>query len=112
MAKKIAFFNHKGGVGKTTNAYHLGWSLAEKGKTVLFVDLDSQCNLTQIALGIDEFEKHYETNPKQNIKALLSYAFESRTMVLEAAECVQVKDNEKLWLMPGSFEITDRKSVV
>jgi len=107
MATKICFFNHKGGVGKTTNAYHLGWSLAEKGKTVLFVDLDSQCNLTQIALGLEDFEQHYENQPKQNIKDLLTPAFESRPVLLQPAECIKVKSNEKLWLIPGSFEITE-----
>lgn len=106
MAIKIAFFNHKGGVGKTTNVYHLGWMLANKGKTVLFIDLDSQCNLTQTILGEQGFEKYYEENPKENIKDLLAVAFESRPKLLEAANCIQVKGNEKLWLVPGSLDIT------
>ena len=37
----------KGGVGKTTLAYNWGEDLARKGKSVLFIDLDHQCNLTQ-----------------------------------------------------------------
>jgi cellulose biosynthesis protein BcsQ len=40
MAKKIALFNHKGGVSKTTTTFHLGWMLAAKGKKVLMVDTD------------------------------------------------------------------------
>lgn len=44
--KKIAVSNRKGGVGKTTIAYNLGASLIASGSTVLFVDMDSQCNLT------------------------------------------------------------------
>jgi len=44
--KSIVFFNNKGGVGKTTFTYHLGFALERKGKRVLFVDLDPQCNLT------------------------------------------------------------------
>ena len=43
--KTIAFFNNKGGVGKTTFTFHLGYALEQIGKRVLFVDLDPQCNL-------------------------------------------------------------------
>ena len=42
---KIAIFNHKGGVSKTTTAFHLAWALSKKQKRVLMVDSDSQCNL-------------------------------------------------------------------
>ena len=51
MAHKIALFNHKGGVSKTTTTFHLGWMLAEKGKTVILADADPQCNLTGLVLG-------------------------------------------------------------
>jgi chromosome partitioning protein len=42
----VAFFNNKGGVGKTTLLYHLAWMLREQGMRVLTVDLDPQANLT------------------------------------------------------------------
>ena len=45
MVKKIALFNYKGGVSKTTT-FNLGWMLAKKGKIVILVDTDPQCNLT------------------------------------------------------------------
>lgn len=48
--KSIAVFNNKGGVGKTTLTYHLGYALAELGYRTLLVDLDPQSNLTLFGL--------------------------------------------------------------
>ena len=62
MVCKIALFNHKGGVSKTTTTFNLGWKLASKGKRVILVDTDPQCNLTGMVLGFStkqELEKIY-----------------------------------------------------
>lgn len=59
MAKTICLFNHKGGVSKTTTTFNLGWTLADKGKKVLIVDLDSQCNLTGLVLGYNSIDESY-----------------------------------------------------
>lgn len=53
--KTLAFFNNKGGVGKTTLAYHLAWMMAEQGRRVLVVDLDPQANLTSMFLSEDRW---------------------------------------------------------
>lgn len=52
MAKVICVCNHKGGVGKSTTTINLGVGLANRGKRVLLIDVDSQANLSLFA-GVD-----------------------------------------------------------
>lgn len=52
MTKVVAIANRKGGVGKTATAQALGAGLRRRGYRVLFIDLDSQSNLTD-ALRVD-----------------------------------------------------------
>lgn len=53
----VAFFNNKGGVGKTTLVYHVASMLAEFGQRVLVADLDPQANLTSMFLTEDRLEQ-------------------------------------------------------
>lgn len=55
--KTIAFFNNKGGVGKTSMVFHLAWMFRDLGRSVLAVDLDPQSNLTSIFLDETEVEQ-------------------------------------------------------
>ena len=50
--KTIAIVNRKGGVGKTATAQALGAGLSRRGFKVLYIDLDSQTNLSY-GLGAD-----------------------------------------------------------
>ena len=52
----IAFFNNKGGVGKTSLVYHLSWMYADMGLKVLSSDLDPQANLTASFLDEEKLE--------------------------------------------------------
>jgi cellulose biosynthesis protein BcsQ len=55
--RTIAFFNNKGGVGKTSLVYHLGWTYADRGERVLMVDFDPQSNLTAMCIEEDRLEQ-------------------------------------------------------
>ncbi|OIP70555.1 MAG: hypothetical protein AUK43_08915 [Oscillatoriales cyanobacterium CG2_30_40_61] len=115
MVQKIALFNHKGGVSKTTTTFNLGWMLAEKGKRVILADTDPQCNLTGMALGegTEEGEERIEQiyNTKSNIKTGLAPAFESQPKAIEAIDCIPIEGRDGLFLLPGNvgfaeYEVT------
>lgn len=59
--RTISFFNHKGGVGKTTLVYNVGLALARQGTTVLFIDADAQANLTSAAIELSKLEADLES---------------------------------------------------
>lgn len=71
--KIIAVMNNKGGVGKTTLAANLGHALANRKKSALVVDLDSQCNATSLLL------------PASQVKASLYEILEDAEMPVRAA---------------------------
>lgn len=51
IVKIITITNRKGGSGKTATSLALGYGLIRKGYKVLFIDADSQCNLTTGIIG-------------------------------------------------------------
>ena len=58
-APVVAFFNNKGGVGKTSLVFHLAWMYADLGLKVLAADLDPQANLTAAFLEDDRLEEFW-----------------------------------------------------
>jgi cellulose biosynthesis protein BcsQ len=60
--KSIAFFNNKGGVGKTTLVVNLAAYFALRlKKRVLVIDADPQCNATQAMFSDDFIDKRYSS---------------------------------------------------
>ncbi len=112
MTSLISLFNHKGGVSKTTTAFNLGWMLARKNKRVLLVDCDPQCNLTGSVLGFEHLESAESIEQEgdgaaRNIRDGLAPAFEARPRGLAPVECIQVPQNDNLFLLPGHIGLAE-----
>ena len=60
MPKIIAFGTLKGGAGKTMNLFNLAGVLAGRGKKILLIDVDPQCNLSANC-GIDVADMNFTT---------------------------------------------------
>lgn len=68
MTKVVTLYNHKGGVSKTTTTFNFAHYLAGKGKRVLVIDADPQCNITEILMvkTIDDLDIREAKEKKEN----------------------------------------------
>ena len=116
MAHQIAFFNHKGGVSKTTSAFNIGWKLAELDKRVLLVDCDPQCNLTGLVLEYNQEEVYpFETQKGQrpkNVRDGLSPAFDARPVPINAADIQDVPGRPGLYVLPGHVGLSENENTL
>lgn len=99
--KTIAFYNHKGGVGKTTLLFNMGLAMSKQGKTILFVDGDAQANLTSISLDDDTIEKVYT---KQRT------IYDGLSPLVEGSGDVTFIKPQKIrpnaWVLPGHIRLS------
>jgi len=120
MTKSICLFNHKGGVSKTTTAFNIGWALADKGKKVLLVDLDSQCNLTGLVLGYgaiddDDMAAFYSSRSNLTmgpiVDALINGSTPDAYIAGEQGKFFQT-GNKNLMLLAGHLNVSDLDSQI
>ena len=113
MAKVISLFNHKGGVSKTTTVFHLAWKMASLGKRVLIVDADPQCNLTGLALGLEDYDSlfsFYDSKQNTDIFNSLAPIFQLESNVpsqslgrIAAAET----GNQNMFILAGNIRFSE-----
>ncbi len=102
--KTIAFFNNKGGVGKTSLVYHLAWMFRELGHTVLAMDLDPQSNLTSAFLEEEELELLWPQG--QHDQTILG-AIDPLMQSLGDIKQLKAKQvAERLYLVPGDLGLS------
>lgn len=104
--KRLSIFNHKGGVGKTTVTFNLTHALANKGKKVLLIDADAQCNLTAISLNDPQLQTLYSNGGYTISKALSGLL--SGASDIQLGTLTSLTDN--IFLLPGHIDITDYES--
>jgi cellulose biosynthesis protein BcsQ len=102
-APVLTFFNNKGGVGKTSLIYHLAWTFADMGKSVLIADLDPQANLTAAFLDEDDIEALWN-DPKPG--STIYRAVKPLTAVGDIAEPQLRRISPNLHLIPGDVELS------
>jgi chromosome partitioning protein len=101
--KTIAFFNNKGGVGKTTLVYHLAWMFSDLGINVVVADLDPQSNVTSAFLDDDRIGDLWEQDGEP--KTILG-AVDPLLQRLGDIQDPYVEDvSERIGLIPGDLAL-------
>src|SRR6266446_2260620 len=107
-AKRIAVFNHKGGVGKTTLTANLAAALAESGKRVVLLDSDPQCNLTSYLLQDDVVDELLDNSDNESGETMWSAV---KPVVEGEGTLRHVKatktTTENCWLVPGDLRLSE-----
>lgn len=122
----LALFNNKGGVGKTTLAYHLAYMMARKELRVLAIDLDPQSNLTAAFLDEEKLEtlwRERDPLPRDLLTPVYQPLFdfdiipEGAGTVADAVRPLQeqtgdisyfdpIQIADRLYLMPGDLDLS------
>jgi len=103
---RLALFNHKGGVGKTTLTVNLAFALRDLGHTVLLVDSDPQCNLTSYLVAADVVDNWLDASESAAGKTIWS----ALRPVVEAGKAIKdIPPFERargVFLIPGDIRLS------
>ena len=109
MARRIAFVNYKGGVGKTSLIVNLATCLAQQGNRVLLCDLDTQSNASIWLLRLERWNQ-IAADPRRTLFRLFQ---PDPPALAELVVRDVVRDREGrpalpgLDLVPTSFNLVD-----
>jgi cellulose biosynthesis protein BcsQ len=102
--KTVAFFNNKGGVGKTSLLYHLGFMFAEMGKRVVLADFDPQANLSSMCLSDEKLERLWEMKPRHTIYGAIE---KLKRGVADVVPIEAERVSDKLSLVTGDLQLSE-----
>ena len=113
--KTIAFFNNKGGVGKTSLVYHLAWMFKELGHRVIAADLDPQANLSGMFLDEDALESIWNDDDKKTIDGDIAPLFKGVGDISGDPHIEEIGDphveeiSEQIGLLVGDLKLSGRE---
>ncbi|WP_409466600.1 ParA family protein [Amycolatopsis sp. GA6-003] len=102
----VSFFNHKGGVGKTTLVYNLGMALAQHGKRVVLIDLDPQANLTSAAL--PKLRLSNAISDRLTVHRCLEPLID-RSGDVDPIDPIQIRNT--VWILPGHIALSEFEEI-
>lgn len=105
--KSIAFFNNKGGVGKTSLVYHVAWMLSELGHRVITADLDPQANLSGMFLDEYRLNEIWSDGKANTIDDDIAPLFQGIGDIETDPHIEKVE--EKIGLMVGDLALSKRE---
>ena len=112
MARKIAFVNYKGGVGKTSLIINTAACLTKLGKRVLLFDFDTQSNASIWLLRLERWNKINSTGAGAVFSIFVPGTARLKDIVIK--DVLEGKTGEKLLpgldLVPTTFNLVDLES--
>jgi cellulose biosynthesis protein BcsQ len=109
-AIRIALYNHKGGVGKTTLTVNIAAALSDLGYRVLLVDADPQCNLTSYLVDpvvVDDWLDNSETSDGKTIWSSIKPMLDSDGDIRKVNP-IELPNN--IFLLPGDIRLSEYES--
>ena len=113
MAKRVSIINFKGGVGKTTLAFHLGTGIARfHKKRVLLMDMDHQSSLSVLCLGAGGWQN--AVNEKRTIdevfRSFVGQAVQPARETIVEKPMIRIRNGgnyDGMDLVPASLSLDD-----
>lgn len=101
----IAFFNNKGGVGKTSLVFHVSHMLADLDFRVVAADLDPQGNLSAAFLSEDRLEQLWPEGASQ--PTIYGAVDPIKRGIGDIRDPLLERINDRLVLIPGDMALSD-----